>query len=197
MEKHFFLEDQRIIDAIQSGTGKDKSAALKELYRSYFPLIKNFILKNKGRIEDVEDIYQETLLVVYNQIKSGKFRGDSSLKTFIYVIARNIWFKELRKHSKQIREISEIEQEETIELPLADLEHQQNKIGLIEKLIELLSEDCKAILLDFYYNNLGMKDIMSKFNLGSEQAAKNKKYRCLQSLIKLVTQKGITLDYIH
>ena len=53
-------------------------------------------------------------------------------------------------------------------------------------LFEKLGEKCNQILTYFYYNNYSMKEILERMDYGNEQVLRNKKYKCLKTLINLV-----------
>jgi RNA polymerase sigma factor (sigma-70 family) len=57
------------------------------LYKSIGGKIYNLTYRMTGNVEDASDITQETFLQVYSHI--GSFRGNSSLYTWIFAIARN------------------------------------------------------------------------------------------------------------
>lgn len=59
---------------------------IKEIYNAYSPNIRRY-LNNIFSIEDSEDLLQDIFLKVYNSLDT--FRGDASLKTWIYRIATN------------------------------------------------------------------------------------------------------------
>lgn len=182
--------DQELTSWILSGTQEAHDRALKHLYKTYYPSIQTLILKNKGDDTDAEDVFQEALVVLYHHIKEKRFRGNAAVKTYLYAIARNIWLKELRKRSYQLS--IEIDTEAYTELEDGVEMENEKKIHLLKTLINKLGKGCQEILIDYYYAKCSMKEIMVKLGLGSEQAAKNKKYRCMQQLIVLCQQNGLS-----
>jgi len=54
--------NQQIIYGIKKG---DK-LVIESVYRDYFLLVSNYVLKNSGSIEDAKDIFQESLIVIYH-----------------------------------------------------------------------------------------------------------------------------------
>lgn len=185
------FSDSEIISSIVA-EDKKLDAVLKFLYAKNFLPVKQYILSNQGAEEDVKDLFQDSIIITFNAIKDGTFKGASSISTFIYGTARNLWLKELRKRKK---------------IPLDDLNNHTNTLRQVEmshsngeilptlnKLILQLGEDCQTILLDFYYQKLSMTEIMKKFNLSSQQVAKTKKYRCLNQLMKVCTKNGLTKE---
>ncbi len=72
-----------------------------------------------------------------------------------------------------------------MELPNEEF-HSVDTVSL-EKIFSQLRGECQEILKLFYFESMSMEQIKSVFNLGSTQAAKNKKHRCLQHLIELTS----------
>jgi RNA polymerase sigma factor (sigma-70 family) len=189
MERSY--SDKELIDRIQSGTKQVHDEALKYLYKAYYPFIRIYVVKNSGGNEDAADIFQEAIVVLYNKIREKTFRGDSNIKTFLYSVARNLWLKELRKHPVKISGITDIEEFTNFEQIESISSETEEKENIVRKLINELGNRCKEILIDYYYTKLSMKEIMLKLGLGSEQATKNKKYRCMQRLIELCKQNEL------
>ena len=68
------------------------------IYVQYINKIYNFAFRMTGNKEIAEDITQETFEKAFANFE--KFRGDSSLSTWIYSIARNICYKYFNKVKK-------------------------------------------------------------------------------------------------
>ncbi len=184
--------DSEIIDIIQRGERNAVNGVLKQLYMEYYPLVEKLILNNSGNRTSAADIFQESLIVFYNRVKEGKFNGASGIKTYIYAIARNLWLIELRRNKKvHLNFEGVLENYKNLEVNKEELN--RKKIRLV---LDKLNASCKEVLLDFYFGGLDMGEIRLKYGLGSEQAAKNKKYRCLQNLIKMVKSNYNIGDFV-
>ena len=57
------------------------------------------------------------------------------------------------------------------------------------KIVEGLGDNCKKILLAFYFDNLAIKEILQNLQYENEQVVRNKKYKCLKQLEQLMTQQ--------
>ena len=166
-----------------------RNSCLKLIYKEYFSRIEAFVIKNSGDHSDAKDVFQEAIMILYQNVKKGKFRAESSLFTYIYSICRNLWFQRL-KQQPMIAIDSVIENELTSE----DILEDQVNIGALKKIMNGLKEDCKKILIGFYYESKSMEQLSRMFGLGSAQAAKNKKSRCLKHLSKMVSENGLTYE---
>ena len=62
---------------------------MEEIYKEYSKYVFNYLLSFTNNVEIAEELMQETF---YSAIKNiHKFRNDSSLKTWLYRIAKNKW----------------------------------------------------------------------------------------------------------
>ena len=69
--------------------GNNINEPVQELYRSYFESVV-YYLKGLGcSEEDAQDIFQESILILIEQVQQDKFKGDSSVKTYLTGIKHN------------------------------------------------------------------------------------------------------------
>lgn len=79
----------------------------------------------------IDDVVQETYLRAFNALKSGKFRGDSELSTYLYTIARNEALRANSIFEREERKIEKLKKEpETAGIFLSFFS--------VEKILELL-----------------------------------------------------------
>lgn len=179
--------DAEIIDNLSHNREVDLS--LKYLYRSHYEFLGRYVVNNNGSWDDAQDIFQEVMVAFVNLVSAGKFRGESSIKTFLYSLNKNIWLNELKKRGRtQVREMKyETASEKTEHGVSAALEAREANASLM-KVMEELGETCKKILLLYYYENQSMKEILTSLNYENEQVVRNKKYKCLKRLEELLTE---------
>lgn len=177
--------DRGLVSAIQ--LGQDLNAVLKYLYHEYFEGLRIYIEQNNGSRQDAEDVFQEVLVSFIELVRLNKFRGDSSVKTFLFSLNRNIWFNELRKKGRtQAREIKyEKEKEDKVPDTSQHIASRESRRQIME-MVERLGEGCKKILVAYYYENLSMKEILEQTEYETEQVVRNKKYKCLKQLEQLL-----------
>jgi len=170
------------------GILNNSEEALNRLYTGYFPMVLQFILNNNGDEDDAKDVYQESIIILYNKIRGGDFELTSKLKTYIYSVSRRIWLKKLAQHSKKTNNISEFEDVIAVEVDVELHEEKEIQFDKMDSALQHLGEPCKTIIQDFYINNLSMQDISEKFGYTNTDNAKTQKYKCLQRLKKLFFQ---------
>ena len=90
--------DITLLQAMRSDINADE--AIRHLYRSQFNITRAYIKQNNGSEEDAEDIFQEVVFTFIELVKKDKFRGESSISTFLYALTRNIWLNEVKKRGR-------------------------------------------------------------------------------------------------
>lgn len=163
--------------------------AVTELYRNYFEPVTFWIRSQGGSEEDAADIFQEAILVFIEQVRQDKFRGDSSIKTYLTGIAKNLWFNELRSRDRRNnREANYVKQEDsgTEEDAHHRIYNRENKEKLMN-VFEQIGDVCKKLLTGYYYENLSMREMLVLFNYDNEQVLRNKKSKCMKHLKDLIT----------
>jgi RNA polymerase sigma factor (sigma-70 family) len=126
------------------------------------------------------DIYQETLLDFHRNVLDRKFDGHkSSIKSYIFGIAKNKIRNFLKRNSKKHEELREND------FPVEESDIDQTKLNVIIMSLERMGERCKNILTMFYYYNFDMETIALRMGLASSNVAKKTKYECLRKLKEL------------
>jgi RNA polymerase sigma factor (sigma-70 family) len=185
MEIRKLFTDSGLIQALRSDINPDD--AIRHLYRTQYNLTAAYIKQNSGTEEDAEDIFQEVILVFIEILRRDKFRGESSVSTFLYALTRNIWLNELKKRgkSKQRDEIFEKSKDE-VDMDVSHFIVNRELKAELMQLVDKLGETCKKILLAFYFENLAMKEILKTLDYENEQVVRNKKYKCLKELEQMM-----------
>ena len=179
------FSDKEIIDRLLYGSQTERNLVIKQLYRKCYDQISSFVLKNNGSKTDSQDTFQEAMEIFYFQIQKRKFENKSSLSTYLFGIAKNIWLSQLRKHKAV--SISSWDQEIAEETSNAHFD-----LKLFYRLFDELEDDCKRILKCFYFEKMPMKQIVKEFSsISNEQSARTKKYRCLKYLNEIFQKQNI------
>ena len=194
-------EDDRIIELLK-GRDMEMEEGVKLLYQNYYGFLKSYIVGNSGTEQDAEDNFQDVIIAFVNSVRAGKFRGESSIKNFLYALNRNLWLNELKKRErKSLREEIYGNQFSAAENRLlSEIEYRQTHEQLMEALLHL-GGTCKKLLLLFYFENRSMNEIALSLNYENEKVAKSKKFKCLKKMESLIHGNPVlyqTLkNYLH
>lgn len=156
------------------------------LYKEVFPVVVKYISRRQGTLEQAKDIFQDALIIYYEQVLRTEKQIEQTEKAYIFGIARHLW-----NHQFKLGVNCE---------PLSD------KIELVEKvndeqisdkhLTRLLlkaGERCVALLKTFYYDKLSMTEVAERFGFASERSATVQKFKCLEKVRDFIKKK--TLRY--
>jgi RNA polymerase sigma factor (sigma-70 family) len=182
------LSDRELLNNIRSGVRLND--AVRFLYREHFEQLSWYIFNNSGTSQDAEDIFQEVMLDFIDAVQKNKFRGESSIKTFLYSLNKFTWLNELKKRGRAMereKKYGSLQPQEQVDVSghIAGRESRAEVMAIVEQ----LGEACKKILVMFYYENLPMKDILEKTDYDNEQVVRNKKYKCLKQLEQMLNAK--------
>ncbi len=177
--------DKWILSHLKSCDNRSNERAYTEVYRQYYARIEYFIVQNNGSQEDAADVFQDAILVLLDKIKTKKDEMRSSIFTFLYSVSRNIWFNRLKRKQTFDNIIKENKFEEVEEVSFEILEDEEYST-LFYKLMDSAAEDCKTIFKYYYFDNLKMNKISELMGFANAQIAKNKKYKCLNKLRKVI-----------
>lgn len=184
-QKTIVDRDQELITGVRLGS----SDSLSEIYREHFPMILKMILNNNGEEADAKDIFQESLIVLYDKAQSEDFVLKSQLKTFLYSVCRRLWLKRLNKHGFFDLDIQDVAEYIPVEDTLQQHKEKEHQFFMMEESLKLLGEPCQTIIRDFYLHEMSMQEICEKFGYTNTDNAKTQKYKCLQRLKKLFFQR--------
>ncbi|MBD1423624.1 RNA polymerase sigma factor [Sphingobacterium chuzhouense] len=186
-EKSDIQIDSEIIDGIREGD----NLAIQQLYQIHFPPIANMVINNRGSREEAQDIFQETVMVLYNKISDDDFVLSSRLQTFLYAISKRLWLKHLTRGEAKYRKDSIEDYGEALaaEEIIEDHEVKEANFVQMENALNGLGEPCRTILYDFYIQGQSMAAICEKFGYTNADNAKTQKYKCLQRLKKIFFKK--------
>lgn len=180
------FSDNEFIEGLRSGNNEILSA----LYKKYYTLVLKFIVNNSGSEEAAQDIYQETIIVLFENAQKESFELNCQLQTYIYSVAKRLWLKQLKKSGKTFL-FKEDDENEVADITQDLNEHAEKELNIIKmnKSLQELGEPCASLIKDFYVSKLNMDDIAEKFGYTNADNAKNQKYKCLQRLKKYFFEK--------
>lgn len=177
---------------ILKGIAMGDSTMISCLYRHHFPYVERMVLTNSGSKDQAKDVFQETVMALYDKVTRQGLVLDCKLKTFIYAVSRNLWLKQLNKKGQQhfSLENNELEHLESTDDDIQLHREQEKKFEKMEDALKILGEPCQSIITEFYIRNKSMQEICDKFGYTNTDNAKTQKYKCLQRLKKLFFGKN-------
>ena len=131
-----------------------------EVYQCYFDSVYRYVLSLSRDPHVAEEITQETFFKALRSL--DQFRGDSSMKSWLCSIAKNIWLSEQRKKKAQ-----PIDDEETLPDPSPGPEEsimRQDESMRIHQLLHRLDEPYREVFTLRTLGQLSFRDIGELFD---------------------------------
>lgn len=181
-----YQNDQYLIAAIKT---RDRNA-FKYLYQNYTGPIKHFVKKNGGQDVDTEEIEQNVIVLLYEKIASGNFvlHEGTKLSTYMFAVGKNMWYKKSGRAITLMGEESIAETGEDYDFDGILESTDENELTIISALNNI-DKECKEILTQYYYDNRSMREIAEKMESITEENLRKRKYKCIQKLKKVLTDK--------
>jgi RNA polymerase sigma-70 factor (ECF subfamily) len=167
--------DETIIFRIKSGD-------LMVLDKIYLEIKPKFIAYARRQfpnvqLEDVQDIYQDSIIVFYQNIRRGVLTEiTSNLSSYIIQIGKIKLIQHTNKFNKYV------DLQMNFADPFSKDEEYDNKIDQAVKFIfSKMTDSCKQILNLFYYEKKSMEEIAFVLNYKNADTVKSKKSRCIST----------------
>jgi len=167
------------------GLARNDRQAVEAIYSKHYNMVQSLIINNNGSADDARDIFQESMIVLYERARSGTFELHCQLKTYIYSVCRRLWLKRLQQMQRYVPEMNELEEIVAVDEEIDSHEQKNQEFHLMEKALAAIGEPCKSLLEAFYLQKKNMTDIAGTFGYTNSDNAKNQKYKCLMRLKKL------------
>ncbi len=180
--------DEIFIQNILAG-GKTAQLAEKKLFNQFTGLIVKGQREHELSKDEAYDAYAEAVLTVFQHIRSKKFKGKSSLKTYLNRIFNNKCIDLFRKKTTNksrvhywtddLTAISNHQAHQNVQKYLED----QELITQLEKSLQKLGKVCKQIILEYAYG-FSFEEIAARLNppFKNGTTVKSKKSQCMKKL---------------
>jgi RNA polymerase sigma factor (sigma-70 family) len=175
-------QDKYTDQEITEGILHQNKDVLLFIYKHNFRSILKYIEDNNGAESDAEDVFQDTLIVIFEKIRKNELKLSCSFGTFLYAIAKHQWLRILRQ--RQIHEITDNDCDTLInEDPgITDNLILAEKKKLVIQHLNEISEECKKII-KYMSDGCTLDEITKTMGYSSVQQTKNRKLKCKKFLI--------------
>ncbi|MBC7937346.1 MAG: sigma-70 family RNA polymerase sigma factor [Rhizobacter sp.] len=174
-------EEKKLLEGLAN---EDKSS-IERIYREHYNMVQTLVVNNNGSTDDAADIFQESMIVLFEKVKNGGFELHCQLKTFIYAVSRRLWLKKLNQQSRFSVGSYNIEEVVSVDEDMDVHENRQKEFNLMEMAMNKIGEPCKSLLEAYYLQKKQMQAIAADFGYTNADNAKTQKYKCLVRLKKL------------
>ena len=145
--------------------------------------------------EDIEDIFQESLIVLMQKVKDGRVCSSREGALFSYLVqigkltACNMIRKKRTENwddavtfSLHLHNSEETENDMTVD------EKQQMQNDFLDKIFGRIPSECSTLLKHFYWNHKPMDEIASILGMRNADSAKSKKNKCMNRIKEIAAR---------
>ncbi len=164
---------------------KEKPIISDEVLCAEYSSVYHYVLSLCRNETDAQDVTQETFLKAMKA--SGSFEGDSSLYTWLCVIAKNIW---LNRCKKQGREVELDEKLKSSESSFEQLLEEKDMSMHIHRVLHSLDESYKEVFSLRVFGELPFSDIAKLFQK-TESWARVTYHRARKMIYENLRKEGL------
>jgi len=181
--------DQRYI----TGLLQNDSALVREIYSRFSGKIRSYITQNRGSEDDAADIFQESLIAIYQQASQKGFRLSCPFEPFLLLVCKRKWLNELKKRGRQgvTKDPDDVYDLGEDVFALADnMKAQEEKTNLFKAMFAQLGERCREIISKCL-GEQPQEEVAVELGV-SYAYLRKKKSECMATLINLIKNQPVS-----
>lgn len=183
--------DEDLLEGLRAGS----EAHFAELYDRYFQRIYSFVYTRMRNHAETEEVVQETFLAVFRSF--DRYRGQSSLLSWIYGIAKNTANNSIRRARSQSERIDLADEEDLMPRPSLGSVSPSEQLDLsrfqsqLTQRLDALADWQTEIFEMRHFENLSIPEI-SRRTQRSSDAVRSSLYRVKRVFLEAAQANGLT-----
>ena len=187
------MTDSQLIFGILQNDERAWRHICREMKAGFASILSQTFSASKISNEDIEDIFQDSLLVLMQRVKSGDVVSsrEGALFSYLVQIGKLTGCNLLRKKRTLTSEDAV-----TFSLNLHNIEEsdisvdekQQMQNDFLDKVLDLLPAECRTLLKHFYWNHKPMDEIASILGMRNADSVKSKKSKCMNRIKEIAAR---------
>ena len=166
----------------------DENQALKDIYRLHRKECIAYVRRKYGLgQEDAIDVFQQSVLILYNNTVTGKLgQLTADIKSYLYGIIRLKALEARRASSKMV--YPEDLNSTLAALPDQPVEEESALVKILKSLLPNLGMACRQLLELYYYKDLSINEIANMTEYSGADSVKTQKYKCMKRLQSMILE---------
>lgn len=166
----------------------ENNFAFGKLYQDNFGKISNFVQNNSGNRADVEDLFQDAMMVLVEKLRQDNFQLTASIDTYVYAICKNLWFKKLRDKKYELS-VDELQSVDFMTFIDDSIENEKTYLEKLKGYLIKITDHCNRLIHDMVFKGKSFEQIQEKYGYSSAHSIHNQKYKCVQQIRKVKEQE--------
>jgi len=183
--------EQHYVDALNT----DNGLIIEDIYTSNRTPFYVFAKRYNMREADIVDVYQESFIILRKHAISGKlYEVNSSLKTYLFGIGKNLIYKKLKEYSLKTNYNAILHKvdDDFDEIQIEDENELTHEQQILQHYFKKLGKKCQQMLTLSFYKGLTNEEITTLEGYESEAVVRSQKSRCLKTLKELINKSPRT-----
>jgi RNA polymerase sigma factor (sigma-70 family) len=172
--------------ALLRGMSLGDTRALDALYERHGGALLGFLIARLNDRQAAEEVLQDTMLAAWRA--AGTFRGESSIRTWLFVIARNRATNLQRKRQPHLAELDDNLRSDMDTGPLERVERRAVQ-DAVRAALERLPTQQREVLVLVFYNQFSEREIAQILDI-SPGTVKSRLHRAKEMLRRVLQQQG-------
>jgi RNA polymerase sigma factor (sigma-70 family) len=191
------MTDQQILIGIMQNDERAWKHICRNMKQGFVSILAQTLSFGNLSNEDIEDVFQESCILLMQKIKSGGFAISREGALFSYLVqigkltACNIIRKRKDITTEDVVTISDNLHKECEDISVDEKQKSQDEF--LDRVFDSLPSDCKTLLKHFYWGHKPMDQIASILGMRNADSAKTKKNKCMNKF-KDIAAKLIESD---
>lgn len=191
------MTDQQLLIGIMQNDERTWKHICRNMKQGFAAILVQTFSFNSLTNEDIEDIFQESCIVLMQKVKSGGIAVSREGALFSYLVqigkltACNLVRKRKDITTEDVVTIAENLHKEDGDISVDEKQKSQDEF--LDRVFDSLPSDCKTLLKHFYWGRKPMDHIASILGMRNADSAKTKKNKCMNKF-KDIAAKLIESD---
>ena len=180
------MTDAQIVLSILQNDSRGWRYICRNMKQGFAAILSRTFSFGRTANADIEDIFQDSCIVLMQKVKEGKFAitGENSVFKFLVKIGINNACNFIRKHrpltSKEEVTVTLNLHDDNQDVELSVDEQQQAQDEFLDRAFDSLPDTCKAIFKKFYWERKSMDEIADIIGYNTADSVKSKKSNCMK-----------------
>ena len=180
------MTDAQIVMSIMQNDSRGWRYICRNMKQGFAAILARTFSFGRTANADIEDIFQDSCIVLMQKVKEGKFAitGENSVFKFLVNIGINNVCNFIRKHrpltSKEEVTVALNLHDDNQDVELSVDEQQQAQEEFLDRAFDSLPDTCKAIFKKFYWERKSMDEIADIIGYNTADSVKSKKSNCMK-----------------